>query len=169
MSEFLKSFLDWFNLKPKLDIKNHKPPFVSQGQVWWCHLGENIGTEISGKSDKFTRPVIILQKLSHFNYLIIPTSTKIKEGSWFIFFIHKNVEMVACLHQIRVVDYRRLDNKIGFLDKQYFDKIKEGFNNLFSQKSMPPTNRRTQEILNIKTNSKIKFQTCQIIFSCLFS
>jgi mRNA interferase MazF len=148
---FLKNFLDWFQLKPKLDSKQHKTPLVSQGQLWWCSLGENIGTEISGKGDKFTRPVIILQKLSHFTILIIPCSTKIKEGSWFVSFAHRSVDMVACLNQIRIIDYRRLDDKIGSINSKDFDRIKVGFNNLFIQKICPSNSdedKGTQENLN---------------------
>ena len=67
-----KDFLRWFKLKPKLDNRNHKPPLISEGQIWWCHLGENIGTEINGKGKSFTRPVIIFKKLSQFTFLAIP-------------------------------------------------------------------------------------------------
>jgi mRNA interferase MazF len=130
-SSFIKNFLDWFNLKPKLDNQNHNPPFVKNGQIWWCHLGENIGTEISGKNQTFTRTVVIYKKISPYTYLVIPTSTQIKSGSWFVFFRHQNIDMVACLHQIRVIDYRRLFNRKGFLDQSDFEKIKEGFNNFY--------------------------------------
>jgi len=124
MKTFIKNFQDWFFLKPKLDNNNHKPPFVSERDFWWAHLGENIGTEISGKSNRYTRPVIIFKKLSPHTFLIIPTSTKIKSGSWFVHFIHKELNMVACLHQIRVIDYRRLQNKIGRIDINDTKKIK---------------------------------------------
>jgi mRNA interferase MazF len=130
---FIKNFLDWFNLKPQLDKKNHKPPFVREGQIWWCHLGENIGTEISGKSKKFTRPVIIFKKISQYTFLIIPTSTQIKTGSWFVFFTHQTIDMVACLHQIRIIDYRRLFNRKGFLDQTDFKKIKQGFKEFYAK------------------------------------
>ena len=138
LKEFIKNFTNWFALKPKLDQSNHKSPFVKEGQIWWCYLGENIGTEVSGKGQKFTRPAVILQKLSHYTYLIIPTSTQIKTGSWFVAFTYKNTDMVACLNQIRIVDHRRLDNRLGFLDDVDFGHIKNGFNNLFYQKNMPP-------------------------------
>ena len=40
--------------------------------------------------------------------------------------------MVAVLSQIKVVDYRRLENKIGDIDdKDYWD-IKTAFTNLYS-------------------------------------
>jgi len=135
---FLKNFLDWFKLKPKLDNRNHKPPFVKEGQIWWCHLGENIGTEISGKNEVFTRTVIIFKKLSHFTYLVVPTSTKLnypdgrpKIGSWFVEITQKGVKNLAYLHQIRVIDYRRLENIKGFLDDTDFAKIEEGLLNLY--------------------------------------
>ena len=128
---FLKNFLEWFQLKPKLDNRNHKTPFVSQRQIWWCHLGENIGTEISGKSSQLTRPVIIFKKLSRHTFLVIPTSTKIKTGSWFVFFTHQNIDMIACLHQIRVIDYRRLQTLIGEIDTDDFQKVKNGLKSLY--------------------------------------
>jgi len=49
MQKFIKRFQEWFILKPKLDVSNHKPPFVSERDLWWCRLGENIGFESSGK------------------------------------------------------------------------------------------------------------------------
>jgi mRNA interferase MazF len=131
MTIFFKKFLEWFSLKPKLDDRNHKPPLVSEGQIWWCHLGENIGTEISGKSQQFTRPVIICKKLSRYTFLVIPTSTQLKVGSWFVFFTHKKIEMVACLHQIRVIDYRRLQSLIGEMEGDDFGKIKNSFKHLY--------------------------------------
>lgn len=31
---FFKNFLGWFELKPKLDNRNHKPPLVEEGNLW---------------------------------------------------------------------------------------------------------------------------------------
>ncbi|MEI7511570.1 MAG: type II toxin-antitoxin system PemK/MazF family toxin [Candidatus Peregrinibacteria bacterium] len=144
MIPFFKNFQHWFGLKPSLDSKNHKPPFVSEGQIWWCHLGENIGTEISGKGEKFTRPVLIFKKLSHYTYCIIPLSTKEKKGSWYISFLHRNISVMACLHQVRIVDYKRLDDKMGLIDETDFLKIQYGFQNLYT-KNLPPIAGGTQE------------------------
>jgi len=108
-----KKFKEWVVLKENLHNKNAKPPFISQGDMWWISFGENIGSEINGKSDIFTRPGIIYKKLSHRFYFVIPTTTQEKRGSWFIKFIHKNKQMFACLHQARAIDYRRLFSKLG--------------------------------------------------------
>ncbi len=131
MQNFIKNFKDWFSLKPKLDSNNHKPPFVSERDIWWAHLGENIGTEISGKSKKFTRPVIIYKKLSNYTFLVIPTSTKIKSGSWYFNFIYKNKSLITCLHQIKIIDYRRLDDKMGKISQLDFELIKKSLLNLY--------------------------------------
>jgi mRNA interferase MazF len=138
---FIKNFTSWFNLKPVLDSQNHTPPFFKEGEIWWCRIGENVGSEISGKGDQFTRPVVIKTKLSRYSFLAIPTTTKLnyldgtpKSGSMFVRFIHKNVEMIACLNQIKVVDYRRLKNKLGDLDQRDFNDICNGFTILFAKK-----------------------------------
>jgi mRNA interferase MazF len=126
-----KNFPDWFKKKPKLDALKHKPPFVKERDLWWCHLGENIGTEINGKGRKFNRPAIIFKKLSQFTFLVIPVSTKIKTGTWFIPFTYQGIDMVSCLQQIRITDYRRLDNKVGELSKNDFQSVKQGFDDLY--------------------------------------
>lgn len=94
-------------------------------------MGENVGSEINGKSNLFSRPVIILKKLSHTFYFVIPTTTQIRKGSWYIPFTQKNKEMCACLHQVRTIDYRRLSSKLGTIDDTDFTQIKEGFSSLY--------------------------------------
>ncbi len=39
----------------RLDDSEHVPPLFKESDIWWCHLGDNIGTEISGKGDMFDR------------------------------------------------------------------------------------------------------------------
>ena len=48
--------------------------------------------------------------------------------------------MIACLHQIRVIDYRRLQSLIGEIDTDDFQKVKNGLKILYdfySQNSPP--------------------------------
>jgi mRNA interferase MazF len=127
----VKRFLEWIGLKEKLHTKEHKPPLVSKGDLWWASVGENIGSEINGKSDKFSRPVIIYKKLSHGFYFIIPTTTKYRQGSWYVTFRHQERDVTACLHQVRAIDYRRLYSKLGTLDDEDMARVKEGFHKLY--------------------------------------
>jgi mRNA interferase MazF len=128
-----KDFINWFKLKPKIDKLNYKPPLISEAQIWWCHFGENIGTEINGKSENYTRPAIIFKKLSRYTFLVVPTSTQIKEGTWFVDFSLQEINMVACLHQIRVIDYRRIFNYKGKLDSKIFGEINKAFLKLYKK------------------------------------
>ena len=127
----MKDFANWFSKKAHLDRLVHKPPYVSEGDIWWASIGENVGSEVNGKSDLFSRPVIVLKKLAHGFYFVIPTSTKDKHGSWYVPYKHQGVSNVACLHQVRAIDYRRILSKLGTLDDTDFARVKNGFNDLY--------------------------------------
>jgi hypothetical protein len=131
---FIKNFSEWFQLKPKLDANKNPPLFVKEGEIYWFHCGENIGYEISGKNNGFMHPGIIYKKLSHYLFLIIPASSQIKKGSWFSVFVFKNKKQTAYLHQIRIVDARRLENYMGELPEKEFEKIKKDFEKLYVSK-----------------------------------
>ncbi len=126
-----KHFNQWHTLKQKLDGVAYKAPLVSEGDIWWLSIGENIGSEMNGKSEQFSRPAVILKKLAHNFYLIAPTTTKEKIGSWYVPIRHKGTVMQVCLHQIRTVDYRRLSSKLGSLDDADRANIRTGFLKLY--------------------------------------
>jgi mRNA interferase MazF len=127
----IQELQSWLFVSTKISINISYPPFVKEGQIWWAHIGENIGSEINGKSENFTRPVIIFTKLSKYTFLVIPCSTKIKEGSWFVKFRHNSMEQVAVLSQIRIIDGSRLKQFIGDIDQKDFADITTGFKNLY--------------------------------------
>ena len=127
----MKKFFEWVELKEKLDGMTHAAPYVSEGDMWWASVGENVGSEIGGKNELFSRPVIVLKKLAHGFYFVIPTSTKPKKGTWYVIFKHQSKDMVACLHQARTIDHRRLSSKLGTLDSEDFVRVKTGFHSLY--------------------------------------
>ena len=127
----MKNFNAWNETKQQLDHIDHRPPFVSEGDIWWVSIGENIGAEVGGKSRLFSRPAIIFKKLAQHFYLVIPTTTREKIGSWYVPFSQGGVDMRACLHQIRAMDYRRLSTKLGMLEQQDRAKIKIAFAKLY--------------------------------------
>lgn len=138
MNQFLKTFLQWFELKPKLDSKKSKPPFVKEGQIWWIYAGENIGTEISGKGENYTRPALIYKKFSQYTYFVIPLSTQRKTGTWYVPSVFCGKSGVACLHQAKSIDYRRLDKVMENLSEHEFEKIQYDFEKLYSHKKLTP-------------------------------
>ncbi len=127
----IKRFSEWIQLKEKLHNIPHGPPRVSEGDLWWVSFGENIGREINGKSWQFTRPAIVLKKLTRNFYLVAPSTTKSKTGSWYYKIDHEGVAMHFCLHQIRTLDHRRLFSKLGQASDEDFEKIKRAFWKLY--------------------------------------
>ncbi|TSC76682.1 MAG: hypothetical protein G01um101433_739, partial [Parcubacteria group bacterium Gr01-1014_33] len=45
----MKRFLEWIGLKEKLHSAVHSAPLVSEREIWWVSIGENVGSEIDGK------------------------------------------------------------------------------------------------------------------------
>ena len=131
MITIIKRFLEWMTVKEKLHNTNSEPPLVKERDLWWVSFGENVGSEIDGKSKLFSRPGVVIKKLSRGFHLIAPTTSKKKEGSWYVEIRQEGRLMYVCLHQIRAVDYRRLSSRLGVTDEEDFKKIKEAFLRLY--------------------------------------
>jgi len=127
----MKRFLAWIGLKQRLHEAKHDPPLVSEADIWWASVGENVGSEINGKSALFSRPVVIYKKLAHGFYFVVPTTTQAREGTWYVPFRQNDKTMVACLHQARSIDHRRLSSKLGTIDDEDFERVKAGFRTLY--------------------------------------
>jgi|SRR3989338_4028757 len=131
MSNIIKRFLEWMTIKEKLHNTNAEPPIVKERDLWWVSFGENVGSEINGKSKLFSRPGVVIKKLSRGFYLVAPTTSQKKEGSWYVEIKHGGRYVYICLHQVRTIDYRRLSTNLGQIDTDDFKKIKEAFWGLY--------------------------------------
>ena len=66
-----KEFDNWNNVKKRISLKANLPP-IKEGEVWWCAIGKNLGVEIDGKSWQFSRPIVIMKKLSRHSFMALP-------------------------------------------------------------------------------------------------
>ncbi len=71
---------DHWNFRKKSLSHTHKKPFFKEGEVWWCSIGINLGTEAKGKGEMFTRPVLIIKKLSSEACIVLPITTQENTG-----------------------------------------------------------------------------------------
>src|SRR3989344_3685061 len=126
-----KDFEVWHELKSKLDSIKTGVLF-NEGEIWWCAVGKNMGVEVNGKSQIFARPIIIFKKLNQSSFYGIPMTTSDKTGSWYIPFMHQGKENKVMLNQIRAYDYRRLYNKLGTLDDNDWNRLKQAFHEFFA-------------------------------------
>lgn len=82
----MKKFDEWNIVKKELDIK-FKNIIPKEREVYWACIGENIGFEQNGKGCDFSRPVLILKRLSKHIFFGIPLSTQEKTGTFFYSFL----------------------------------------------------------------------------------
>ena len=126
-------FNDWIEIKKRIHFKN-KIPQIAEGEVWWCSMGKNVGIEINGKSETFSRPVVIFKKLSRLGFLAMPLSTQTHHGDWYVPFRFRGKDEVAVLSQIKIMSVARLYTRLGQVDETDFAKIKQGFAKLYLDK-----------------------------------
>ena len=118
--------------KVKIDLELHgRQPKISERQIWWVGLGKNIGTEINGKNNRFSRPVVIYKKLCRNKFMAIPLTSKHHEGSWYVPFTHQGKQEIAIIGDARVMNTKRLYRMIGRIDDSDYERIKEGFLKLY--------------------------------------
>ena len=126
IADYIKFIQAWCKLKVALWDKQNKVVF-KQGNVWWCSLGMNIGEEMFGKGDKFTRPVLVFRKFTSNSFLGLPLTKQEKQGSWYVEITIHGERNLVMLNQARVLDKKRLTNRIGALDNNDFKKVREKF------------------------------------------
>lgn len=127
-----KNFTEWNNKKIKIDAIE-KCPFFHVREIWYCHLGINVGFEQDGKGNDFLRPVVIIKKFSPDTFWGIPLTTKDKgeRPYYFTFSFTENVTSIAVLSQIRLIDARRLSYQTGEMKKEDFDGLRKKLKELF--------------------------------------
>ncbi len=119
-----KQFEKWCLLKKEINTYNNRT--YRPRDIWWCTAGENIGSEESGKGDRFARSVLIVTSFGREVCLIVPLTSSEN--------IHKyripigqidGVEAKVIISQMRVVDSRRLEDKICYIDKDTLKTVKK--------------------------------------------
>ena len=119
-----KNFKDW-NIE-KSDLNENKVrAFFHEREVWFASIGVNIGFEQDGRGDKFLRPAIILKKFNNEVLWCVPLTKNQKKGKYYFSFKLNNGVSTAILSQIRLIDSKRLQYKIGDLAEEDFTQIKE--------------------------------------------
>lgn len=125
-----KDYHIWTPEKEKINNAENPRPGFHEREIWYCHLGENIGFEQDGKGDLFLRPVIILRKFNNEIFWAVPLTSAIKKSKYY-FVVHFNTtSSSAILSQIRLIDAKRLSYKIGDVGKEEFSELKKKLKDL---------------------------------------
>lgn len=132
-----KDFDAWNEKKKMLDT-NKRNLLFKEGEVWWCSLGLNVGEEVYGKGQDFRRPVVILRKLSSNSCIVIPTSTKKREGSWYHYLHVQDKDRWVLMNQVRFVSANRLYVRESALSRDEFEELKESVAGLLGLEKWSP-------------------------------
>ena len=127
-----KDFQTWH--KDKSNIHEDKErPYFHEREIWFTSLGANIGFEIDGKGEKFMRPIIVVKKFNNESLWGLPLTKNPKKSKYyFSFSFRENQLSTANLSQVRLIDSKRLQYKIGDIHEKDFVKVKEKLRQLLA-------------------------------------
>jgi mRNA interferase MazF len=117
------NFDTWNDIKKQVNAKEGRVIFKER-DVFWCNLGVNIGDEQDGKGREFTRPVIILRKYNKNIFLGVPMTSKTKNNEFYHKIDFQGKSSCALLSQLKVIDSKRLLERLGSLSNQDFYDLK---------------------------------------------
>lgn len=121
----MKKDFDSWNIKKK-EIDNNEPNFYKARDIRWCSLGVNIGYEQDGTSDSYKRPVLVIKGFSRNVCLVVPLTTSKKKNPYHIEIgVVEGKLAFAITSQLRLIDTKRLHDRLSVLDKEKFDEIRK--------------------------------------------
>ncbi len=121
---YFKDFDKWNEVKKHTD-NNHTKVSIRAGEIRWISFGVNVGSEIDGKGESFTRPGLILHVIGSHLAFVAPLSTKVKEVAGYLPFNWKGTTTALCIHQIRIVSQKRVLSRKGRISEDKLKAIKD--------------------------------------------
>lgn len=119
-----KDFSLWMPVKQFVHDTSDRP-FYREREIWWCSVGLNVGFEADGKGGSYARPILIIKDFNHAIFWCLPVTTRIKKEIYYADIdLNDGIPRQVMLSQLRMLDAKRLQEKIAMLDEEKFLKIK---------------------------------------------
>ncbi|MEK7107394.1 MAG: type II toxin-antitoxin system PemK/MazF family toxin [Patescibacteria group bacterium] len=129
-----KDFWIWHSKKDTVEKKKTRV-FFHEREVWFCHLGTNIGFEQDGKGENFGRPVVIFRKFNNEVFWGVPLTTRTKGGKFYLpVATGDNEPRKAILSQLRLLDAKRLYQKMGTISLETHKHLEDALTGLIQGK-----------------------------------
>jgi len=112
----------WNLLAQRHALKTTKLDF-NERELWWAHVGQNLGWEQNGSGQHFLRPVLIVKKFHRSFLWAVPLTTTKRTGRHYVTLQAKKCRGQLILSQIKPLDAVRLVQKIERIDTPQYEKI----------------------------------------------
>jgi mRNA interferase MazF len=118
---------DTWNIKKQRLQETEQDILFREGEVWWCHIGVNLGYELYGKGEHFWRPVFILKKHNRLTFLGLPLGSTVKPHAFYLPFPFRGRNGCIRLDQARILSSKRLSNRMGKVTSLQLQAIKQAY------------------------------------------
>jgi mRNA-degrading endonuclease toxin of MazEF toxin-antitoxin module len=124
--EIINQILKWTKVKCLIHKEKTTEVFFGEREIWWAHIGQNVGTELNGKNDLFDRPVLIIKKFNQHMLWILPMTTTDKDNKYYVptSFEAGQKQSKVVLSQIRTISSLRLIKKQRTLPEAEFKTVR---------------------------------------------
>ena len=128
---YFKDFDKWNNVKKQIHADKRKVS-IRAGEIRWISCGVNVGSEIDGKGESFTRPALVVHVVGSVLALVVPLSTKTKDVAGYVPFVFQGKQVSVCVHQMRIVSQRRILTRKGRISDKRLKEVKKEIKNFFA-------------------------------------
>ncbi len=127
---YFKDFDKWNGVKKRIHADERKVS-IRAGEIRWVSCGVNVGSEIDGKGESFTRPALIAHVVGSVLALVVPLSTKTKNVAGYIPFEFQGKQISICVHQMRIISQRRILARKGRISDKRLKQVKTEIKKFF--------------------------------------
>ncbi len=128
----MKDFVKWHIVKKEIETSLRRVFFLER-EIWWCAVGENVGTEQDGKHERFARPVLVIRKFNSDLFWAIPLTSSVKEGIFYFPLIVHGIQRAAILSQLKTMSSKRLLRRIAKVHPHVFSGLIEKMASLLNK------------------------------------
>ena len=97
----------------------------------------NVGNEVFGKSQDYTRPVLVVRRFNRDLFLGVPLTSTLSGSPYYHEITFKGNRQSVLLRQIRTFDSRRVYNVMGRLPESQFRGVLAALTAMIDNKKAP--------------------------------
>jgi len=127
---YFKDFDKWNIVKKRVHTDEIKVS-IRAGEIRWVSFGVNVGSEIDGKGESFTRPALVAHVVGAVLALVVPLSTKLKNVAGYVPFEFQGKQVSVCVHQMKIISQRRVLARKGRISDKRLKEVKTEIKKFF--------------------------------------